>query len=303
LRKFFIKQQDRIFFGTDFQVWNKLILGSSGDDERPTDHDGVVFFQKTYRFFETADRDWAHMTPIQGKWTISSINIPVEVQRKVYFDNARRLLAKSLPAPVLKAKRVAADFMPDGKLDDAAWEGAEPARIEYGLKDAMARPELSTCVRALWSDKYLYLAFESPYTELTMAESPDLTKERFGLWEGDVVEFFVAGDLKKPKAYEEFEWAPNGERLDIKLDLPEKDFDWQSGMDSAVTIDRDKKIWRVETRIPLKAIADEAPKVGAKWRANLFRHDTAAKVFTAWNPSLTETTHTPERFGVLEFAE
>ncbi|MEX0641149.1 MAG: amidohydrolase family protein [Pirellulales bacterium] len=76
LREFFVKQQDRIVFGTDFQSWEKLILGSSGDDERPTDHDALVFFQKCYRFLETDDRDWAHMTPIQGNWTISSIKIP-----------------------------------------------------------------------------------------------------------------------------------------------------------------------------------------------------------------------------------
>ena len=302
LRKFFVKHQNRIFFATDFQVWSKLILGSSGDDERPTDHDAVVFFQKCYRFLETADRDWAHMTPIQGKWTISSINVPVEVQRKVYFDNARKLLAKSLPVPVLRAKHITSDFEPDGKLDDKAWSGAAPARIEYGLDDARARPDLSTCVRTLWSDKYLYLAFEAPYTELTMLENPG-TKERFGLWKDDVVEFFVGTNAKSPQAYEEFEWAPNGERLDIKLALPDKDFDWQSGGESAVALDRNAKIWRVEARIPLKAMADESPTVGTRWRANLFRHDAANKAFIAWNPSLTETTHTPERFGVLEFAE
>jgi len=61
---------------------------------------------------ETNDRDWAHMTPIQGDWTISSIGLPPEVLRKVYFDNARRLLAPSLPLPVLKARRVAKDFEP-----------------------------------------------------------------------------------------------------------------------------------------------------------------------------------------------
>jgi len=40
--------------------------------------------------------------------------------------------------------------------------------------------------RALWSDKFLYLAYEAPYTELTTKESPD-AKERLGLWDTDVV--------------------------------------------------------------------------------------------------------------------
>ena len=302
LRKFFVKHQDRIFFATDFQVWSNLILGSSGDDERPTDHDGVVFFQKCYRFLEKADRDWAHMTPIQGKWTISSINIPAEVQRKVYFDNARKLFARSLPTPVMRAKKIDVDFEPDGKLKDEAWKGAAPVRIEYGLDDCKPYPTLSTCVRRLWSDKYLYIAYEAPYTELTMAESPGKT-ERFGLWEDDVAELFVATDANKLQEYKEFEWAPNGEQLDVKLDLPKKDFEWDGDVESAVAIDRDAKIWHVEARIPLASISDKEPRVGTRWRANLFRHDAAEKAFIAWNPTLTDTTHTPERFGVLEFSE
>ncbi len=302
LRKFFIKHQDRIFFATDFQVASRLTLGSAGDAERPTDHDAVVFFQKCYRFLETADRDWQHMTPIQGKWTISSIDLPAEVQRKVYFDNARKLLARTFSAPALRAKRISADFVPDGKLNEEAWSGVVPARIEYGLDDSQARPELSTCVRALWSDKYLYVAYEAPYTMLTAAESPS-KMERFGLWKADVVELFVAANSGNPKAYTEYEWAPNGEQLDVKIDLPKKDFDWTSNMESAVAIDRAAKVWRVEARIPLSSIGGDAPKLGTRWRANLFRHNVANKAFLAWNPTLTETTHTPERFAWLEFAE
>ena len=82
-------------------------------------------------------------------------------------------------------------------------------------------------------------------------------------------------DANKPQAYKEFEWAPNGEQLDVKLDLPKKDFEWDGGVESAVAIDRDAKIWRVEARIPLASISDEAPRVGTRWRANLFRHDAA----------------------------
>jgi hypothetical protein len=38
------------------------------------------------------------MTPIQGNWTISGIGLPASVLRKIYFENARKLLARSLPA-------------------------------------------------------------------------------------------------------------------------------------------------------------------------------------------------------------
>jgi hypothetical protein len=58
----------------------------------------VQFFRTHWRFFETADRDFPHMTPIQGNWTISAIHLPADVLRKVYFENAERLLARPLAA-------------------------------------------------------------------------------------------------------------------------------------------------------------------------------------------------------------
>jgi predicted TIM-barrel fold metal-dependent hydrolase len=302
LRDLFVKHQDRILFGTDFQVWSRMILGSAGDDERPTDQDALIFFLKSYRFFETADRDWVHMTPIQGDWTISSINLPPSVQRKVYFDNARKLLAQSYPAPVMHARRTADAIEPDGQLNEAAWATAPAGRIEYALSDCVAYPDLSTSVRVLWNDDWLYLAYEAPYTELTMADPPQ-EKERLGLWDDDVVEVFVDSDATNPRAYEEFEWAPNGEQLDVRLNLPDGDFAWQSGMQSTVRIDREAKIWRVEARIPLSAFGDHPPEIGDRWRVNFYRNDAANNVFLAWRPTLSDTAHKPERFGWLEFVE
>jgi Carbohydrate family 9 binding domain-like len=301
VRELFIKHQDRILFATDFMVYNRFILGSAGDEERPTDLDAVTFYKKCWRFFETDDRDWAHMTPIQGDWRISSINLPAPVLRKIYFDNARKLLARSWPLPVMKATRISRDFEPDGKLTETEWSSAVPARIEYALADSTSWPNLSTSARALWTDEYLYLAYEAPYTQLTMAANPPAT-ERLGLWDDDVVELFLAADVENVNSYTEYEWAPNGERLDVKIDLPSKDFPWNSGMQSAVRVDEENKIWRVEARIPLQAINDTAPKVGTRWRANLYRNDAANKVFLAWNPTLTGTAHHPQKFGWLEFA-
>jgi len=98
VRAFFVEHADQILFGTDFQVYDRLTLGSGGNGPPPTDDDARVFFEKHWRFFETADRDFPHMTPIQGSWTISGIHLPADVLRKVYFENAEKLLAKPLAA-------------------------------------------------------------------------------------------------------------------------------------------------------------------------------------------------------------
>ena len=300
VRALFTKHADRILFGTDFMVYDRLILGSGGDAERPTDDDAVTFYRKCYRWLETADRDWEHMTPIQGDWKINAVQLPPAVLRKVYFDNAARLLARSLPSPVLRAARIPDDFEPDGTLSNPAWAKATPARLEYQSNTASARAELSTIVRALWSDQFLYLGYECPYTELTVF-SPKQDEERLGLWDRDVVEAFIGTD-ESPNRYTEFEWAPNGESLDLTLDLPKRDFAWSSGMESAVKIDEGAKVWRVEVRIPIKALTSgAAPAKGTRWRLNLFRHDTAARAGLAFRPTLKPSFHAPERFGWLEF--
>ncbi len=300
LHSLFTKHAGRIFFATDFMVYDKLILGSGGDADKPTDDDAVVFYDKCWRWLETADRDWAHMTPIQGDWKISSIHLPPAVLRQIYFDNARRLLARSLPLPMMKAARTERDFAPDGKLDEAEWARATPVRMEYQSHNATARAGLGTTVKALWSADYLYLAYESPFTKLSVFE-PRMEKERIGLWDNDVVEAFIAADPEKVAHYTEHEWAPNGEQLDLTVAPGKKDFGWSSGMQSAVSVDEAAHVWRVEVRIPIKAIAGKAPEPGARWRINLFRHDKASGSGLAFSPALRGTFHTPERFGWLEF--
>ncbi|HMJ88481.1 MAG TPA: amidohydrolase family protein [Candidatus Acidoferrum sp.] len=298
VRALFIKHQDRILFGTDFQVYDRLILGSSGNEPPPTDDDAQEFFAKHWRWLETNDRDFPHMTPIQGDWTISGIGLPPAVLRKIYFDNARKLLSRSLPAPVMRAARVERDFAPDGNLNKSAWQQAVPVTLNLGSRDAALRADLATEVRALWSDHFLYLAYDCPFTQLTVFD-PVQSKERFGLWERDVVEAFIASDTNNIRRYTEYEVSPTNERLDVKI--PEKDFAWSSGFESATRVDHKRKRWTAELRIPLSALSDAKPSADAQWRINLFRCDYANRAFLAFRPALTGSFHTPERFGVLEF--
>lgn len=302
VRKLFMKHQDRIVFASDFMVYDKMILGSSGDAERPTDRDAEIFYEKEWRWLETEDRNWEHMTPIQGDWTINSIGLPAPVLRKIYFDNARRLLARSLPAPVVTAARIDQDFDLDGALDDAAWQKARPARIEYGSLKNDARPVLATTVRVLYSGQFVYFGWECPFTKLTVF-NPPAQQERPGLWDRDVVEVFVGGDPENINRYAEYEVAPTNERLDVLLNLPEKDFAWDGRWQSAVKIDRKRKVWTVEMRMPLELIASAHPVSGTRWRLNLYRCDKANDAYLAWSPTLKPSFHVPEKFGVLEFGE
>jgi predicted TIM-barrel fold metal-dependent hydrolase len=94
MRRFFIKYQDRILFGTDTGIGadqDQMMYGSNGADP-PTRADEVRFFTETWRYFQTLDRQIDSPTPIQGRWKIDGIGLPEAVLRKVYFDNAVRVL-------------------------------------------------------------------------------------------------------------------------------------------------------------------------------------------------------------------
>jgi hypothetical protein len=267
----------------------------------PTDADAQVFFEKHWRWLETNDRGFAHMTPIQGDWTIDAIGLPGEVLRKIYFDNARKLLARSLPLPRLHAARLDEDFVPDANPAKPAWQKAPPAYAECQTENYAARPDIATPVRALWSDRYLYLFYTAPYTQLTEFRPPSLEKKRIGLWERDVVEAFIGADPGKLNLYKEFQVAPTGERLDLALELPKRDFEWTSGFEAAVKVDEAAHVWRSEWRIPLTAISATPPKPGTVWRINLLRCDYANKAYLAWSPTLSGSFHAPEKMGFLEF--
>jgi predicted TIM-barrel fold metal-dependent hydrolase len=85
-RKFFDKYQDRILFGTD---------AVPGGDETPQQVFGDRLYEIYYRFLETEDEyfDYAPAPkPPQGRWRIYGIGLPESILRKVYYENAARIL-------------------------------------------------------------------------------------------------------------------------------------------------------------------------------------------------------------------
>lgn len=80
-REWFIKYSDRILFGTDH--------GPS-----------LPMYQTHFRFLETADEYFPYEAnlsiPGQGRWNIYGMYLPDDVLRRVYHDNAARLLGLQL---------------------------------------------------------------------------------------------------------------------------------------------------------------------------------------------------------------
>src|SRR6185436_19701652 len=116
-----------------------------------TDTDAETFYAKEWRWLETNDRNFAHMTPIQGDWTISGIGLPPEVLRKIYFDNARKLLARSIPVPSIKAAHVKEDFNMAKGFNHKAWKTAPSAHLDYNSSTYATMPPFGTTTQILWS--------------------------------------------------------------------------------------------------------------------------------------------------------
>ena len=85
-RKFFEKYQDRILFGTD---------ATPHGDDYPQQVFNDRLYEIYFRFLETEDEyfDYAPAKiPPQGRWRIYGIELPDQILKKVYYENAARLL-------------------------------------------------------------------------------------------------------------------------------------------------------------------------------------------------------------------
>ena len=83
-RDFFIQHQDRILFGTD----------AKPDPE---------VYRIYYRFLETRDDYFSYdldEPPRSGRWQIYGLDLPDEVLKKVYAENAQRVILSASPAGV-----------------------------------------------------------------------------------------------------------------------------------------------------------------------------------------------------------
>jgi hypothetical protein len=200
----------------------------------------------------------------------------------------------------------------DGKLDEPAWQRAEP--ISLVRTDSGTAPNHPTTVKMLWDDQFLYVGFS--------CIDPDIwgtiTEHDGPMYDEEVVEVFIDAN-RDGISYVEIEINP----LNVSLDLFALNrggrlrplYDWESeGMQHAVTVDgsvnrrdgRDRS-WTVEIAIPLSDL-ETAPHIppaeGDVWRLNLYRIDRSPQgdEYSAWSPTWAINYHLPARFGEVQFS-
>ena len=161
-------------------------------------------------------------------------------------------------------------------------------------------------VRSRWTASNLYFQFTCHYRELYLRPHPSRTKETDGLWDWDVAEVFIGSDFRNIRRYREFEMSPQGEWLDIDVDLqrprPADGWTWNSGFAVTSLIDARNGLWYGAMRIPYRSVDEREAAAGNLLRFNFYREQgsPARRVEIAWQPTMQRSYHVPERFGTLK---
>lgn len=188
------------------------------------------------------------------------------------------------------------------------WRDAAPVIADRDTQGQLVSNH-RTEVRSRWTNGNLYLLFVCPYEDLYLKPDPSMREETNELWNWDVAEVFLGSDFENIRRYKEFEVSPQGEWIDLDVDLSlphhEVGWTWNSGFEVSARIDRNRRVWYGAMRIPFASIIREVPTDGTVFRANLFRSQGPPdhRKEIAWRPPLSSTFHTPERFGRLELTK
>lgn len=216
---------------------------------------------------------------------------------------AAPILMAADPA-VMESTKAREDVTPSTDTKSAFWRGA---RLVYAEKAPYGQnqPRYRTEVRSRWTAKNLYFLFVCPYEALNLKPAPRTSTETNQLWDWDVAEVFLGSDFQDIRRYKEFEISPQGEWVDLDIDLSkphhEDGWIWNSGFTVAARIDPVAKIWYGAMRIPFSALQSKAPASGDQFRINLFRSQgpPPKRIEVVWQPTMSPTFHTPAKFGLL----
>ncbi len=208
----------------------------------------------------------------------------------------------------IESRRSETDFALTADPTAAPWRTITGVISERDQRGQIV-PGHRTEIRSRWTGKNLYLLFICPYEELNLIATPSTKTETDKLWEWDVAEAFIGTDFKNIRHYTEFQVSPQGEWVDLDIDRsttpPNHNVGWNSGYEVKARLDREKKIWYGEMRIPIAKIDQRKATVGNTMRVNFYRIQGPGpqRKHIAWQPTNSPTYHVPEAFGTLRLAK
>ena len=213
-----------------------------------------------------------------------------------------------LAAGEIGSKRATREVSADTDPNSAFWRGV-PAILAEHDSSGNPVPGHRTEIRSRWTPENLYFLFICPYEQLNLKPEPKIDTETNELWKWDVAEVFIGSDFRNIRRYKEFEISPQGEWIDLDIDLDsprhEDGWVWNSGFQAAARIDAAARIWYGFMRIPYAAVDTRPASSRNTLRVNFFRSQGARPQRKAivWQPTHRPTFHVPEAFGSLRLVD
>jgi uncharacterized protein (DUF362 family) len=208
-------------------------------------------------------------------------------------DDAKELHAvKITDAPVI-----------DGGVDEM-WKAVPPLAFDTDWAGHFSPTR--TTVRAMWSDKGLYMLWRLDGTKLNTDRSRPVDTERIDLYEEDSVELFLVPDPANRQRYFEIELGPYGHFFDLLVDrtpgaAKKSDTSWSGKLRIGTAQDEAEHVAIIEVAIEAPDVI-AALKAGAQLPIGLYRMEgTGKREYLAAFPTHTPRPnfHVPEAFGTL----
>ena len=207
--------------------------------------------------------------------------------------------------PDRRASAPIATFRRDTDPASDFWRGVPAVFIENDARGNPV-PGYRTEVRSRWTARNLYFLFICPFEQLNLKPDPKTGQRDQRTLEVGRRGGFLGSDFQNIRRYKEFEVSPQGEwvDLDINLDAPrhEDGWVWNSGFSPAARVDQEKKLWYVFMRIPYASVDARPAAPGGTLRINCFLSEGARPNHKSlsWRPTQKPTFHVPEAFGILQ---
>jgi hypothetical protein len=201
---------------------------------------------------------------------------PIVAQRVAYytapFDAFFTEAADTTAGPrtPLIAQHISAVPSIDGKLDDPAWQRAQPVSLINGLDRAHRQAKYPTTVRAVWTADGVTIAFHMSEPAPSHLRTRRTNQDSTMLWYDDCAELLLDVTGKDIGHFYRFIITPAGSIADAHG----KSFAWDArGVRAAAAVDADS--WSVECYLPFSAVPEALrPGAGAdiSWQGNFTRH-------------------------------
>lgn len=205
----------------------------------------------------------------------------------------------------IESSRALHDISSDTDPNSTFWRGMPTVVVDKDANgDEVGGYKMT--VRSRWTPNNLYFLFVCSYIQLYLKPDPTTDVETNELWHWDVAEAFIGSDFRDIRRYKEFEISPQGEWVDLDIDLDRRedphDWKWNSGFKVSARIDPATHRWYGFMKIPYSSVDSRSAAVGNLLRGNFFLSEGAAPNHRAmaWQPTHQGTFHVPKVFGIIE---